>query len=946
MKISEYFGAALLFITVATQCESLSNIHITGTAIRISQSSNDYSVMEDGFLVVHCDVQLKNVPFVFISIGQDSTYICYLNRENFKFNKSEGIGDRCHEKLFVKVDEKKLSDDIFRLSFSFGITWSKLFSGSLQRFYTCRCELSSTIESWRQASLHMFDWLEPPIIKYCELNDYYNVNCEWKWDNQVYSSHFGSTILRQVNISITYKSTNSTFHQLCRRRATNKTHCIGTIETPYNKETNKFEIQLSPQLQIKFLMEFPQWLNLQSLSKENINVSMNKDNSTIIFSHPWKREYIYQLGKDNLTPGKPRISACEHLKNIDISGTSTTIPVQPSKNFLKVKHHYDVELNLYCKLSSNEVAVLDKKTVYVITGNEDSCGFCKFENLAPATNYSVFMSLIGTDNGKEYGKSSENTVYTFTTNTTEPEALPETFYYIQNGIKPSVVIIWNPLSKRQRGGKTTAYKITLKEDTAKILSDIMFAEEPFFYQFNSKLISETRPYAIRVESTWKKDNTFDFSSLKERPDQIALPVNWSKKQPKNLLVTAYIDRHPLRLVVLWSEWALNAAEYILLLCRNQDSFLNGCKTNLEIFKISRGENVYEHSIDSRSLNDFQKNFSIAIALKLEENFMSGLIFSPCVFKNKVRLHGTRGEDNIERITTIVKGEMFQAIVKLRKSPCDLDVFFMYIIVYFCISKDNVCIGDVHFEKKWLGKSISIQYDLNISAKNNILLWANVGSHVDESTNTTAEESLGQISEEIRSNVAILVVGVASSIALTIAFSLFFWKLRAVLKKCVHFPISRNLREVRLHSVSSNHPDVRMNNELPNGGVELLLGSTETGNESEKNTDETNLTYPQYIAVHHLEDSNGYISNEVSFFNDIKRPPSHNGNLPRDNLNVSGPGPNNSEKSGEIFIGEGLLSGSVPANLFQLNADDSVECMSSQPVVVSGYVDPSYFSRGN
>lgn len=168
--------------------------------------------------------------------------------------------------------------------------------------------------------------------------------------------------------------------------------------------------------------------------------------------------------------------------------------------------------------------------------------------------------------------------------------------------------------------------------------------------------------------------------------------------------------------------------------------------------------------------------------------------------------------------------------------------------------------------------------------------------------------------------------------------------RVLLKKCFHFPISRNLADVQLHNVSSGRPEVSLNGELPIG-EESLLNSTETGNESEKNTDETNLTSQPYVDIQHLEDSNGYISHEVSFFNDIKRPPLPNGNLPRDNFIF--PGPDDPELSGETFLSDGFKPGPMTAKMFQLNVGDSAICNSSQPAVVSGYVDPTaIFSKGN
>lgn len=52
--------------------------------------------------------------------------------------------------------------------------------------------------------------------------------------------------------------------------------------------------------------------------------------------------------------------------------------------------------------------------------------------------------------------------------------------------------------------------------------------------------------------------------------------------------------------------------------------------------------------------------------------------------------GVKGEDAIENIETKVINENFHAIVKLRKYPCKLDIFFIYLIIYYCVSKNDNC----------------------------------------------------------------------------------------------------------------------------------------------------------------------------------------------------------------------------------------------------------------
>lgn len=53
-------------------------------------------------------------------------------------------------------------------------------------------------------------------------------------------------------------------------------------------------------------------------------------------------------------------------------------------------------------------------------------------------------------------------------------------------------------------------------------------------------------------------------------------------QPENLIVTAYVSRSPLRVVIVWSEWVLNASEYIAVLCLGQENFFHGCKVSYKI----------------------------------------------------------------------------------------------------------------------------------------------------------------------------------------------------------------------------------------------------------------------------------------------------------------------------------------------------------------------------
>lgn len=59
---------------------------------------------------------------------------------------------------------------------------------------------------------------------------------------------------------------------------------------------------------------------------------------------------------------------------------------------------------------------------------------------------------------------------------------------------------------------------------------------------------------------------------------------------------------------------------------------------MEILKIPRNEKVTEQYLNIET-SDIQRNFSIALSIKYEDNFTSGLIFSPCVFKDKLRFYG-------------------------------------------------------------------------------------------------------------------------------------------------------------------------------------------------------------------------------------------------------------------------------------------------------------------
>lgn len=106
----------------------------------------------------------------------------------------------------------------------------------------------------------------------------------------------------------------------------------------------------------------------------------------------------------------------------------------------------------------------DEVKISVINGEKDPCGFCKYENLAPATNYIVYISVKGVREKTEYGVKSENTIYQFKTNTTgkliklskgwlirelfyariAPSNLPKSFFYIHTDKDgPSIIVIWS-----------------------------------------------------------------------------------------------------------------------------------------------------------------------------------------------------------------------------------------------------------------------------------------------------------------------------------------------------------------------------------------------------------------------------------------------------------------------------------------------------------------------
>ncbi|CAD5125119.1 DgyrCDS13362 [Dimorphilus gyrociliatus] len=742
MKISEYFGAALLFITVATQCESLSNIHITGTAIRYSPSSNDYVALEDGFLVVHCEEKSNSITDVFVKVKLQSNFLCYVNE---KYPLSKSVYDECNNIMKIRVEEHPESGGYRNLSFAFRTPWLNYQPRKdCRHCRVCYCAKPSSNDS-RGVTLSPLSWPKPAIIKKCYLYDYSDINCEWVFAHK----QAKGTLLPKFNTVLSFKDKYSGVYELCTTNIAlnNCTTDIGNFAQSFAQKD--YRLMIRAELHIKFEMNFPKNFDLSSLNKNNVNLSMDKENSAVTFAYPFEDKYVYKLGTNKLIPGKPIVYECDNLKDPIVNSTSMIVPVQPSKNFLKVKHHYDVELNLYCKLSTNEVAESDKKTVYVITGNEDSCGFCKFENLAPATNYSLFMSLIRVDNEKEYGKSSENTVYTFITNTTEPEALPETFYYIQNGIKPSVSVIWNSLSRRLAGGKTVAYKITEKHLTTILNADISCSFEDLYSI--CKFIRKGLDSSIRVESTWKSDLSFNFSLLRDVPDQINLPANWAERQPENILLTAYVDRsmNNNKVIIVWSHWVMNATEYILILCRNQDSFLKGCTNNMESFKIPRNESLFEYSIKMDLTETVMNNFSVGVSVKFKDDFMSGLLFSPCVFKQKnLHFNGMKGDNAIENIKTKIRGKILHSIVNLKKNPCELDIFFTYVVIYFCVSKNDVCIEECQRKKFWIKNKSTMTFDLGISSSKEVLLWGKVGSHLGESTNSSNYQKTANFSGKL------------------------------------------------------------------------------------------------------------------------------------------------------------------------------------------------------
>lgn len=59
---------------------------------------------------------------------------------------------------------------------------------------------------------------------------------------------------------------------------------------------------------------------------------------------------------------------------------------------------------------------------------------------------------------------------------------------------------------------------------------------------------------------------------------------------------------------------------------------------METLKIPRNENFTEQYINIKT-SDIKKNFSVALSVKYKDNSTSALIFSPCVFQEKLRFHG-------------------------------------------------------------------------------------------------------------------------------------------------------------------------------------------------------------------------------------------------------------------------------------------------------------------
>lgn len=128
---------------------------MTGTVLNTTESYNDFTVLENGLLVVHCDVQRNIAHEVYVVIGHNSEEICYTNNTNLFLNKSKEFSPRCKKQLIVRVDEKRIDGKLTRLSFALHTTWRKLFSSSLKDFYRCQCERNSDVVG-KRASLHLF----------------------------------------------------------------------------------------------------------------------------------------------------------------------------------------------------------------------------------------------------------------------------------------------------------------------------------------------------------------------------------------------------------------------------------------------------------------------------------------------------------------------------------------------------------------------------------------------------------------------------------------------------------------------------------------------------------------------------------------------------------------------------------------------------------------------